>query len=68
MDDLSRAQQKQKVEQTPDHVGLKTDIRTNDPTSSITHDKLRKVLASGAFHFNSKEREVLGKILGETVV
>lgn len=39
------------------------DIGTNDPNSQLTHDKLKDVLKSGAFHFNDKERATLAKIL-----
>lgn len=39
------------------------DIGVNDPKSSITQDKLKDLLKSGAFAFNDRERKILGEIL-----
>ncbi len=39
------------------------DIKTNDPNSQITQDKLKDILKTGAFQFNEKERKTLAKIL-----
>lgn len=39
------------------------DIGKNDPSDQLTHDKLKEVLKSGAFHFNDRERATLAKIL-----
>ncbi len=39
------------------------DLKSNDPNSSVTKDKLKDILRSGAFEFNPKERETLAKIL-----
>jgi len=39
------------------------DIDSNDPTSSVTHDKLKEILKTGAFNFSEKERATLSNIL-----
>ncbi len=39
------------------------DIKTNDPNSQVTQDKLKEILKTGAFQFNEKERKTLAKIL-----
>ncbi len=39
------------------------DIQDNDPTSSVTRDKLKDILKTGAFSFNEKERKTLAEIL-----
>lgn len=39
------------------------DVKSNDPNSSVTKDKLKDILRTGAFQFNPKERETLAKIL-----
>lgn len=39
------------------------DIKANDPSSQLTHDKLKGILKSGAFNFNDRERSTLAKIL-----
>lgn len=46
------------------HV-LNSDITNNAPDSVETQEKLKKVLSTGAFSFNEKERAVLDKILGQ---
>lgn len=45
---------------------LMSDVKLNDPSDSNTQEKLKSVLRSGAFNFNAKEKEALGKILGES--
>lgn len=45
-----------------DHV-VKSDVGINDPTDSTTTEKLKTVISKGAFNFNSRERDVLDKIL-----
>ena len=45
---------------------LMTDVKLNDPSDSNTQEKLKLVLRNGAFNFNSKEKETLEKILGES--
>lgn len=40
------------------------DIKNNDPNSKVTQEKLKKILSTGAFQFNPKEREALKDILG----
>ena len=42
---------------------LKSDIANNNPDASETREKLRQILKTGAFEFNSKERNALDKIL-----
>lgn len=42
---------------------LKSDIAKNDPADTNTQEKLKTVLSKGAFSFNSREKEVLEKIL-----
>lgn len=61
-----RAEYEKKIEKgeavdvpPPGHVGL------NNPNDPMTSEKLKGVLSSGAINFSEKEREVLGKILGE---
>jgi hypothetical protein len=44
---------------------LNSDITQNDPTAPETQEKLKKVISTGAFSFNEKERAVLEKILGQ---
>jgi hypothetical protein len=39
------------------------DIKSNDPNSVATHEKLKGILKSGAFQFSDKERSTLAKIL-----
>lgn len=41
------------------------DIKNNHPGSDITQEKLRGILRSGAFDFNSKERKALDSILNK---
>lgn len=43
---------------------LKSDIALNDPKDTNTQEKLKTVLAKGAFSFNAREKEALEKILG----
>lgn len=45
-----------------DHI-VKSDVGLNDPTDTTTTEKLKTVISKGAFNFNSREREVLDKIL-----
>lgn len=40
------------------------DIKSNDPKSEVTQEKLRAILKTGAFNFNDKERQALSSILG----
>lgn len=40
------------------------DIKDNDPKSEATQEKLKKILSTGAFNFNPKERDALKDILG----
>lgn len=47
-----------------DHL-VKSDVGVNDPTDSTTTEKLKTVISKGAFNFNSREREVLDKILND---
>lgn len=42
---------------------LMSDVKLNDPKDPATQEKLKTVLAKGAFNFNPKERETLDKIL-----
>ncbi len=39
-------------------------IKSNDPNSEETKDKLRGLLRTGSFKFNDKERDALEEILG----
>jgi len=39
------------------------DIKNNDPNSETTQEKLKAILKTGAFDFNSKERSALKTIL-----
>jgi hypothetical protein len=39
------------------------DIKSNDPSSQVTHNKLKEILKTGAFDFNDKERKALSQIL-----
>lgn len=39
------------------------DVGKNDPNDTVTQDKIRNVLKSGAFNFNEQERAALAKIL-----
>ncbi|MBD65469.1 MAG: hypothetical protein CME62_09700 [Halobacteriovoraceae bacterium] len=39
------------------------DIQGNNPESEVTQEKLKDLLKSGGFHFNDRERKVLGEIL-----
>jgi hypothetical protein len=52
-----------KTPNTKDFV-LNSDIATNDPTDTNTQEKLKTILAKGAFNFNAREKEALEKILG----
>ncbi len=45
---------------------IKSDVQLNDPKDTNTQEKLKTVLAKGAFNFNPKEREALDKILQST--
>jgi hypothetical protein len=45
---------------------IKSDVQLNDPKDTNTQEKLKTVLAKGAFSFNPKEREALDKILQST--
>lgn len=47
-----------------DHL-LKSDVQLNSPEDPVTAEKLKTILANGAFKFNPKERDVLSKILEE---
>lgn len=47
-----------------DHL-VKSDVGVNDPTDTTTTEKLKTVISKGAFNFNSREREVLDKILND---
>ena len=40
------------------------DIKTNDPNDTNTTEKLKGLLSAGGFDFSEKEKETLGKILG----
>jgi len=42
---------------------LLSDVNLNDPKDTNTQEKLKSILASGAFNFNPKERENLERIL-----
>lgn len=44
--------------------GVVGDVQKNDPRDPMTSEKLKTMLSSGAISFNSKEQEVLKKILG----
>lgn len=39
------------------------DVKKNDPNAPETREKLKKILSTGAFSFNPKERDALSKIL-----
>ena len=39
------------------------DIGKNDPTDTVTQEKLKGLLRSGGFNFNQKERAALKDIL-----
>lgn len=41
------------------------DVKNNDPTSEVTQEKLKGLLRSGGFNFNSKERAALDAILNK---
>ncbi|MDC1175141.1 hypothetical protein OAT67_07085 [Bacteriovoracaceae bacterium] len=41
------------------------DVSKNDPNDPNTKEKLKSVLAMGAFSFSEKEKAALGKILGQ---
>lgn len=61
-----RAEYQKKVEKGEDvDIQPPGDVGLNDPNDPMTSEKLKGVLSSGAIHFSEKEREVLGKILGE---
>jgi len=47
-----------------DHI-VKSDVGINDPKDSTTTEKLKTVISKGAFNFNSREREILDKILND---
>lgn len=49
---------------TKDHI-IKSDVGVNDPTDTTTTEKLKTVLSKGAFNFNSRERDVLDKLLSD---
>jgi len=53
-----------KTPNTSDYT-VRSDVGLNNPLDSNTSEKLKTVLSKGAFNFNSKERGVLEKILGE---
>ena len=38
-------------------------VGANNPASSMTQEKLKSLLKSGAFHFNENEKKVLAEIL-----
>lgn len=42
---------------------IKSDVQLNDPKDTNTQEKLKTVLAKGAFNFSPKEREALSSIL-----
>ena len=54
--------QEDKVHVTVRPMG-KADVNANDPNSSITQDKLRKLLSTKGFNYSDKQRQVLDKIL-----
>jgi len=41
------------------------DIGKNDPAHTMTQDKLKDILKTGAFSFNEKERKALSEILNK---
>ena len=47
----------------PEEIQAFSDIGNNDPNNDMTHDKLKKILESGGFNFNEKERAALEEIL-----
>lgn len=52
----------EEIEKKKDII-LKSDIAKNDPTDTNTQEKLKSVLAKGAFSFSAKEKEALERIL-----
>ena len=52
-----------KLKKKLERAGTEKVLKQNDPKNPVTHDKLRKLLESGGFHFSAKERSVLEKIL-----
>lgn len=48
----------------PETSLIKSDVQKNDPNDPTTGEKLKSVLARGAFHFSPQERENLERILG----
>jgi hypothetical protein len=49
----------------PDKI-MRSDVGLNSPDDSNTKEKLKSALSMGAFNFNSKEREVLDRILKDS--
>lgn len=45
--------------------GIEGDIKPNDPSDPITHEKLKALLNSGGFGFNPAERKALSSILNK---
>lgn len=39
------------------------DVKSNNPKSKLTQEKLKGILKMGGFNFNDKERQALSKIL-----
>lgn len=66
-----KSKELQKKEMTERGSKLKgeSDIKLdnpNNPNNPVTIEKLKSILEANSFHFNSKEREVLSKILQNT--
>ena len=54
---------KAELNSKPKIEGVSGDDIDNDPKSTLTHDKIKQVLKSGAFKFSDRERATLAKIL-----
>lgn len=54
----------EKAEKAKAEKAIEGDIKSNDPNSEETKEKLRGLLMSGTFAFNDKERDALNEILG----
>lgn len=59
----SEAKENPKQEDVKNHT-LKSDVSLNKPDDPDTQNKLKHVLATGAFKFSDKEKETLKNILG----
>ncbi len=44
---------------------VRGDLKSNDPTDSLTTEKLKGMLHSNVVNFSGKEKEILSKILGK---